>query len=222
MARYYTWEEDLPSTSQKSGGNGIDYLKLEIGKKYKLRLVLKYFAYFQHWEPIICRSPEIDAKTGETLDPLMLQGIQPKPRYAIWVIDRTDGKLKLMDFPGTILEQFRAWKDNFNDDPGGPKGPDWVIEGKCPGGDRRKTKWNCAYLDRTPFTQEEVDAIKSGNLQARLEEARKPNTPDEIRKKLADKHGIDGGAPVATKQASVSATPVKQATAPASTDGIDF
>jgi hypothetical protein len=213
MARYFGWDEKVPEANKGGsggGGNGIDYLKLEIGKRYRVRLVAKPFGYFQHWEPIICRSPEMD-ESGVTLDPLMLQGLQPKPRFAIWVFDRNDGnKLKIMDFAPTMLEQFKIFKDNFQDDPGGSKGPDFIIEGKCPGGDKRKTKWTCSYLERSPFTEEEVALIKTKdakglNLQERLADARKPHTPDQIREMLEKKKGA--GAPPAQAAAASNATP---------------
>lgn len=221
MARYFGWDEKVPEANKGSGGggNGIDYLKLEIGKRYRVRLVAKPFGYFQHWEPIICRSPEID-ESGAVLDPLMLQGLQPKPRFAIWVFDRQDGnKLKIMDFAPTMLDQFKIFRENFGDDPGSNKGPDFIIEGKCQGGDKRKTKWTCSYLTATPFTEEEVAQIKAKdangrNLQERLAEARKPHTPDQIREMLEKKKANGGNivmppaaAPTAT---AATAAPTKQ------------
>lgn len=225
MARYFGWDEKIPESNRGmgGGGGGIDYLKLEIGKRYKIRLVAKPFGYFQHWEPVICRSPEVDTATGQTLDPLMLQGLTPKPRFAIWVFDRLDGnKLKIMDFAPTMLEQFKVFKENFNDDPGGSKGPDWAVEGKCPGGDKRKTKWSCSYLDRSPFTDEEIALIKTKDdkgrtLAERLSDARKAHTPDQIREML-DKKKVANGGVVTTAAAAPVAAPVAAAAPKATLD----
>jgi hypothetical protein len=221
------------------------FLKLEVNKKYKIRLVSKPLAYYQHWEPVICRSPGIDKATGQVIDPLMLQNFEPKLRYAIWVLDRNDNnQLKIMDFSPTLYDKFVNWKTTFNDDPGGANGPDWVIEGKCPGSDKRRTKWEATHLDRTPYTAEELERCKAGvtfndktlTLKEKLAEVRREHTPDEIRAMLVAKNA-DGGAvaPARTVQAApaVQARPAAPAApaapapaAPAATkpanDNIDF
>lgn len=223
MSTYVTWDE----TSDKGKNQGGQFLKLEAGKKYKVRLVSRAFKYFQHWEPVICRSPGVDKATGQTLDPLMLQGFAPKPRYAIWVFDREDGnRLKVMDFPATLYDQFAEWKANFNDDPGGPNGPDWIIKLEIPGGgDRRRTKYKASNMDRTAFTAEELSAIKEGDLKTKLADLRKANTPDEIRQLMAAKSGDPSGpsSPPA-KMPSVPAAPSAEPAKPGggSIQGFDF
>lgn len=232
MPTYVSWDE---TSDRGKGQGGGQFLKLEAGKKYKIRLVSRAVQYFQHWEPVICRSPGIDPKTGQTLDPLMLAGYSPKKRYAIWVIDREDGnKLKVMDFPPTLFDQFADWRANFNEDPGGPSGPDWIIKLEVPGTDRRRTKYKASYLDKVPFTAEELALIKEGNLKAKLADLRKENTPEEIRQLMASKNGDPTGpsvaanaatAPVAAASTTTAAAPAaapKAAEAKPSTDGFDF
>ena len=188
--KYVGWDE------KNTGGGGGMFLKLEAGKKYKVRLVGKPASYHQHWEPVICRSPGVDPETKKTLDPLMLQGFTPKKRFAMWVLDREDGnKLKIMDFPSVLFDQFAEWKASANEDPGGANGPDWSIKLDIPGGDRRRTKYKATSLAQTPLTDEELKAIKEGNLKEKLYEARRPNTPEEIRAMLAQKTGADPSGP---------------------------
>lgn len=230
MPSFVGWDEQ---GEKKKGQGGGQFLKLEAGKTYRVRLVSNAVRYFQHWEPVICRSPGVDAK-GTVLDPLMQMNFAPKERYAIWVFDREDGnKLKVMDFPPTLYEQFSEWKVNFNDAPGGPSGPDWKIKLEVRGNDRRKTQYKAAALDKTPLTSEELELIKNGNLKEKLAELRKENTPEEIRNLLAAKNGDPTGpstarpnAPIPTATAEMThaapAAPAAPSTPAAAPKGFDF
>lgn len=211
MPKFLSWDEAKTRTSKSGSGgytsDGVEFLKLEVNKKYKVRLVGTPYEYLQHWSPVICRSPESEKTCEELVDPILQMGLQteyPKPRYAMWVFDRNDGnKLKVMDFAPTMLDKFKGWKENFNEDPSGLNGPDWIIQGNCPGSDKRKTKWECNYLDKTPFTQEEKEAIKGGDLKNKLFKVRAPHTPDQIREMLAKK----GAATQASAPAKTASSP---------------
>lgn len=200
MPKYVPWDQQPRGSS---GTGNTQFLKLEPNKKYKVRLVSKPLVFFQHWDPIAVRSPQ-PGDDGKIIDPLMLMGFEPKRRYSIWVIDREDGKLKIMDFPPTLYEKFVDWKTECNDDPGGPNGPDWVIRLEVPGNDKRRTKYNATALDRKPFTKEENEAIANGNLNEKLADLRRDHSPDEIRQKLSDAGKMD--AKPQPKQALGSAT----------------
>lgn len=220
--KFVGWEENQRRSGGGGGGNGGTgsgmFLKLEVGKKYNVRLVSKPYEYYQHWDPFACRSPGRDPATKQMLDPLLIANpdLKPKKRYAIWVLDLNDNNnLKIMDFASTIYDEFVKWKMTFNDDPGGIKGPNWIIEGKCPTGKKRDTRWSAAYLDRAPFTPEQVTAIEAGNLEARLIDARKPHTPDQIRELMAKfgstpKEAPQGQAP---QQRQAAAQPAAQSAA---------
>lgn len=181
--KFVDWEAD----SSRSGDGG-QFLKLKGGNKYRVRLVGKAVGYLQHWDPVICRSPGKDDK-GNIIDPLMIDGHEPKKRYAIWVINRDDGnKLQIMDFPPTLFDQFKAWKSACNEEPGGSKGCDWQIRLEIPSnGDKRRTKYLAMPLDRTPFTEEEIALMRQIDIKKVLTEVRRDNTPEEIRKMMADK-----------------------------------
>jgi hypothetical protein len=207
MPRVVPWDTN---ENKKSGGQ---FLKLEVGKKYKIRLIMKAVEYFQHFDPVACRSPggvPTDPNDPNSpikiIDPLMLQGFTPKKRYACWVMDRDDGnKLKVMDFPPSLHDIFSEWRTNTPDsaDPGGVNGPDWVITLKIPpGGNKRMTKYYAQSLERSPLSEEEVKHLKSLGLPEKLNELRKENTPEEIRQKLAEKTG-EPTEPEAPPQAPV-------------------
>jgi hypothetical protein len=219
MSKFVTWDTQ---NDRPKGSNG--FLKLEHGNKYRVRLVSNAVQYFQHWDPVICRSPGADAE-GKTVDPLMLMGYAPKKRYAIWVIHRDDeNKLKIMDFPPTLFDQFVDWKSTFNNDnPGGSTGPDWIIKVERPGNDPKRTKYKANYLDRTPFTEEELKRFKEGisigegktvALKERLAEVRRANTPDEIRDLLDKKGDPTGPSAPSSSEGKKSEAPKSEAPKP--------
>lgn len=202
--KHIPWEKT--SNNNKGEEGGSQFLKLKAGETYKVRLVGRPVGYLQHWEPVICRSPGKDPETKQIIDPLWLKGHEPKERYAIWVLDRKDNNgLKVMDFPGKLLDLFVKWKDEFQDEPGGAKGTDWKIMLEVPPGAEKKfTQYSAMNLDRTPFTQEELDLFKKmgggEGLRAKLAELRRDHTPEEINEMLAKQMAKTSGA--ATKQAT--------------------
>jgi len=174
------------------GGGGSDFLKFEMNKAYKLRMVGKPYEYYQHWEPVICRSPGV--QDGKVLDPLMLEQKNPTTRYACWFINREDGTMKIIDFPGSLLDSFLDWAKAYNAEPGGKNGCDWQIKREGSANDPRKSKYKAMPMDKTPFTEAELEMFKAkGDLPKIIEDFRKPNTPEEIRQMLADKRGGGGG-----------------------------
>jgi hypothetical protein len=218
-AKVFSWQ-DIPSDSgKKKGGKASTFLKLEPGNTYTVRLVLDPIGYLQHWEPVVCRSPFKDEKTGEIIDPLMALGHEPKQRFACWVLHREDNSaLKLMDFGIGLAKDFQKWsKANGGESSGGMKGPDFrIIVEK--GETRKQTKYTAVHMNVAPFTQDEIAVLKAAGgtegLMSKLKELRRDNTPEEIRALMAEK-GISGPpaskatAPAAAAKTSAPATVVK-------------
>ena len=207
-----------------SGGAGSDFMKLEINKTYKLRMIGKPYEYFQHWEPVICRSPGIQG--GQVLDPLMLEQKNPAARYACWFLNREDNSLKIVDFPGSLLDSFLDWAKAFNAEPGGRNGCDWQVKREGNANDPRKSKYKAMPLDRAPFTEEELAMINAkGDLAKILEEFRKPNTPDEIRRMLSEKRGgkaSEGAGHGGTTQKTATSAPKAPPAPPKDEEEIPF
>ena len=229
MGRFLDWEKEKDNTGKTGQGGDGNFLRLKAGNKYKVRLVGKFFCYKQHWTPVICRSPGAD-KDGNVIDPIMIStGAVPKDRFAVWVIDREDAdKLKIMDFPPSLMDQFKAWGQAMNEVPGGVNGPDWQINIQAgPGGDIKKQKYVAMALDKKPFSAEQVASFKEQKLAEKLAEARRDNTPEEIRAMIAQKNAGGGhAAGQAGQQAgptgSAPATPPAAPATPAKNDGMDF
>jgi hypothetical protein len=221
MTKVVPFGEEETSGSTGSGEKGSLFLRLQEGN-YRVRLISSPVRYLQHWEPIRAISPGV-GDDGEIIDPLMALGHQPKPRYSIWVLDREDeNRLKIMDFPQSLCNVFSKWKAGFNgDEPGGKQGPDFQISITAPKGRNQYKKYEAMALDRTPFTDEELQPIKDGNLKNKLLEYRREDTPEEIRAKLADA-GLDAPAPATPPSQAPAAAPAAAEAAPAPTAGDDL
>lgn len=211
------WNE-LPKTNYEDKGNQenkIKFLKFEDNKRYRVRLISKPNHYLQHFQPIMAISPGC-SEDGTVIDPLMQMGFKPTDRYSIWVFDREDGNaLKIMDFGISIYKEIVEWKVAFNEEPGGMNGCDFQIKTE---GIKRSRKYRLMALDKVPFTDEELTLIRGGDLKKKLDDLRKPMTPEEIKRKY-EKAKADGKLRVdddETKSpASMSSTPTSQVSAPA-------
>lgn len=228
MASFVEWGANPDDKKANKGGSGGQFLKLQAGGKYVLRLVSRPIRYLQHWEPIPCRSPGVD-KDGNVRDPLMQMGIEPKPRYAIWVLNRNEGnKLQIVDFPPSLYEKFKDWKEAFGEEPGGNQGPEWSIS-LISGGSKKRVEYRATAGKQIPFTTEEMARIRAGvqvgencyDLKAALEYHRRDNTPEEIRTMLAAKQAqpaaaVVAGRPGGTQEADFGGTASQAPVAPPS------
>lgn len=215
MPRFSDWDDESNEGLSSGGGEGELFKKLEPGT-HVIRLIDKPLKYYQFWEPVVCRSP-YQNKDGDIICPLMQMGLEPKPRYSAWIVDRADGCLKVMDFPPTLFKYFRMWHEATGLNPGGKEGCDWEIKVIAPSGKQQYKKYEAKSLGKAPFTQDEINKIKSGNLAQRIMELRKDNTPEEIREML-EKAGVSRHNTTQTRTAKSPA----QASQPASEDSNEF
>lgn len=193
-ARVVSWDE----SSENQGGGGkprLNFLKFKAGSTYRVRMICEPIKYLTHWKPVTCRPPFPDEK-GKIIDPIVLRGLaeEAKTRFSALFFDRSDALLKVADFPVTLLEQFKIWKEAHNEPPGGKNGPDWYIKVVKK---NNLTKYTATALDRAPLTQEEIAIVKSfggsAKLQEKLQELRRPHTPEEIETMISEQ-GIDSGS----------------------------
>lgn len=171
-----------------------DFVELVAGKTYLLRMIGKPYEYYQHWKPVVCRSPGV--QNGEVLDPLMVMGKLPTPMYACWFLIRAENALKIIDFPESLLNSFLKWAKANNAEPGGQHGCDWEI--RCVRATRNpsKSRYEAMPLEQTPLTESEFAMINAKGDSARIiEEARRPHTAEEIRRMLDEKHGKQVASP---------------------------
>lgn len=184
---YVDWGGVAPARDGFKGTDekNVEYLWLKSGNTYKIRpihlpvLFYKYFHRFQgKLRVAICGDPA--TCTVIVAHPDLEKS---KERYAVFVIDRADGRIKVMEGPRSVFLPMRKRKEATGKEPGGKEGGDWQIEIT---GSGLRTEYSVTYLEDTPFESEEKSKIKkvlSGDKQ-RLKRIFEVDSDEEIEKKL--------------------------------------
>ena len=198
------------SFSKGGGAGGNDkYLKLSPGTDYKIRPVgnpCTFHAYY-------VSSPTDPKRFNRAIteDPAncvirQKYNVEPKTRYAVNVIDRADGKLKIMEAPPSVFDAIKSWAKAANQDPGSKSGADFEIRLVVPAsGDRKRTEYKTTPIVQTPFTEDEKEMLKAKGLWD-LEKEYAPTPQSEIEAKLYGPSApVAAKAPVAAAAAPVAA-----------------
>jgi len=164
------------NTTFNDNSGSINFLKLASGGTYTIRPLgkcVEFNKYFlQHngrWRSAICS--DID-----TCPVRKNHNVEPSIRYAVSVIDRADGLLKIMEGPVTVFKPFRMFSEATGFSPGGVDGADFEIKVTGAG---KKTRYIVKMVQRTPFTSEEKAYLKEQKLY-NLERIYKATDPEEI------------------------------------------
>jgi hypothetical protein len=170
---------DWTSLSGKKEGNGVRYLKLEPGKTYRVRPVMKPHIIWKYY----LERPNGGFGKAITEDPnncviVKKYNEKPKQRFAVNVIDRADGQLKVLEGPISILKQIGTWAAETNVDPGSNQGGEFAIRVECPGNDRKKTRYLVQFINYAQFTDSEKKMLKENIYN--LAEVFKPAPQDKI------------------------------------------
>jgi hypothetical protein len=194
MSKIIGWDDiDTTSTGKKGGkggGNDSKYLKLTgsiQGTTYRVRPVgdpCGFYAYY-------IANPDDPKRFNRAIteDPqncIIRQkyNVEAKPRYAVNVIDRADGKLKIMEAPASVFEAIKRWAKASGQHPGNRNGADFEITVKIPAsGDKKRTEYNTTPVVQTPFTDEEKAMLKEQDLWD-LGKEFAPTPQSEIEEKL--------------------------------------
>jgi len=186
------WDADFKDDENKSKGNGgqdnrpkTEYMDMTKPGDYKLRLVGPHVKCRKHFKPY--RATVQDNEKSQ--DPAWVAGFMPGKRFAINVIDRADGKLKILEKGASVFKHFANYKSVFGEDPAGKNGPDFLIKvtvPKLPNGEpnKLKTEYTVTHLKEAPFTADEVKMIKEKGLWPLLEIYK--STPADKMKEMWD------------------------------------
>lgn len=178
MSGAVKWNDIGKNSKMGSDGEGkqIEFLRLSGGNAYRVRPLgspVVFFKYvIQHegeWRWAICEDPD-------TCPARKKHNVEPRERYAINILDRADGKIKVMEGPVTVFKSFRTYFENTNNSPGGPDGADFIINVK---GSGLKTRYDVNADKRTPFTDAEKEYIRNEGLY-KLDRIFKATPEDEI------------------------------------------
>lgn len=220
MSEYVQWD-DLPKNQNNNSGGGdgddrrVPYLRLKSGNTYKVRPIyfpVMFHKYF-HTPPggklrtAICADPAtcpVKARHGSEL-----KENQPSLRYASYVIDRSDGKVKILEGAPSIFRPLGSHMEATGRNPGGTKdGSDWQIKVTGTG---KMTRYEVTMLDITPLSPEEKKLISDsieGDITTSLTDVFSVDSPEEIEKKLfgAEESSNSGSSQATTQQPAAAAS----------------
>jgi hypothetical protein len=146
---------DWGNIDSKRRGGKTNFLRLKSREKpYTVRLFHKPKEVYRYY---------LNNKSAITADPdncpvAIKHGEKPKLRYAINVIDRDDGEVKVLEAPAMVFKEFKKFYEANQIDPGGNDAPDFVIKVEGSGID---TKYSVAYkMKAQPFSAEEKALLR--------------------------------------------------------------
>lgn len=183
MAERVGWS----SVTKNSGsGEKSDYLRLESGRTYRIRPLfdpVEFFKYFHKKDgrlrTAICGNPAT-CKVRDKHPELK----KPSKRYAAYVIDRADEKIKILEAPQAVFRPIGSSFEATGKNPGsGKDGSDWQVKVVGKG---INTTYEVAFIDNTPLSSEERAAVKKaldGDTE-KLEKLYKVDSPEDIEEKL--------------------------------------
>lgn len=213
MSNYVQWSGIGGSSNEGSGKN--DFLQLETGKIYQVRLLFypyKFWKYFYKnngkLRTAICQDPDT-CPVKDRHDDLK----KPVLRFAVYVIDKADGKVKILEAPLTVFSPIRDYAEAVKKNPGDlDTGSEWQIKKT---GSGLQTKYHVTFLAEKPLTPEEKQKVKEalGENPKRLKEIYPVDTPEQIEKKLFGAEDAGDSEPSETPSASKQT--VASASAPA-------
>jgi len=157
------WLSDFSDDNNGEGSKSnsqfekAEFLDLKQAGTLKIRLVGSFVKFRRHWNPYGQYVKSHDSLKDK--DPAWKAGFYPSRRYAINVIDRADGKLKIMEAGPTVFDAFSVYKKATNINPAGKDGPDFAITIQIPTKDGKPDhlhkKYGVTSLVAAPFTDEE-------------------------------------------------------------------
>ena len=175
----------------KSSGNGKDnelrFLRMKPDNTYLVRPLDKPIELWCYWNTKDNRTRRAICGNPETCPIQQKHGIEAQLRYAINVIDREDGLVKIMEAPPSVFSALRDWAEGVKADPGGSDGGDFQIKVKKTVTEKNTiTKYSTQFMIQKPITEEEKAQITEMGGIYPLEKIYKPHTVEQIEERLFD------------------------------------
>lgn len=184
MAEYIQW--DVVTKGSEGNGEKGEYLRLQSGNTYRIRPLFKLVKFYKYFHKkdgklrtAICQDPRTCPVRDKHPD---LQ--KPSLRFASYIIDRKDGKVKILEGPQTVFRPLGSSFEMTGKEPGGSKdGSDWSIKVTGKG---YNTKYDVVFIENTPITKEERELITEAveGDKEKLAKVYKDDTPEQIEEKL--------------------------------------
>ena len=149
----------------------VEYLNPRPNAPAIVRFCGRPFKYYKWWQPISAISP------GPDLDPLWKSGLLPQARFAVWVIDRADTRIKILAIPEECATRIGEWARTNNRGAGDKSAPDFRLT--MVKGDRVWWKVEAASVD-SPITIPEMERLRLCVSEHTLADLYKPDAPERI------------------------------------------
>ena len=166
VAEKGNWDDFELNNNNGDNGSGdlrkARYITFKKAGDYKVRLVGSHVKFRRHWQPFAKGARIITHPSYKDDDPAWAAGFYPKETFAIHVIDRRDGELKILEKGKSVFGAFAEYKRLSGVDPAGKEGPDFNIKVdiKDPE-DLRSTSYTVTPLGGpTPLTDDEIKMAK--------------------------------------------------------------
>jgi hypothetical protein len=146
------------------GGGRIKFLKFQAGKTTVFRPIGKAVTFCKFFirRPDGARTVIVDVedkdRAQEILSEAAGQEMQGNIRYAMNVIDREDGEIKILEGGNSIFKYFANWARANNAAPGSMSGGDWSVTAE---GEGQKRRYTTGFLRSAPLSAEEVKKVKT-------------------------------------------------------------
>jgi len=164
------WDEDFKEKEQSTdtGENSkVPFMKFQEPGQYRIRLIGGHVKFLRHFNPISA----ITHADYKDRDPAWKAGFYPGKRYAIHMIDRKDGKLKILERGNGLFQNFANFSAIHGINPAGKDSPDFIIVVKIPIDPKTKkpNKYNTEYhveaaRENSPLTAEEIEMYKANKV----------------------------------------------------------
>lgn len=186
MSDFVQWNDVASGNNSGGDGSKNDFLKLESGNSYKIRPL---FYPIQFWKYFHKHNEKLRTAICEDPDTCPVRASHPELgkaalRFAAYVIDRADGKIKILEAPQSVFRPIGNRAEATNKNPGDiTEGSDWIIKVS---GQGMKKRYEVTYLDQTPLSSAEKSLVKEAlnGDKNKLKSIYPSDSPEKIEKKL--------------------------------------
>lgn len=171
------WDEDFKQQNRENTQKTVKWMKFEKEGDYIVRLVGKHVKFLKYWKPFSKRV--ITHKSYKGKDPAWNAGFEPIETFAIHIIDRADGEVKVLEKPKSFFRKFGDYKRINEVNPAGKNAPDFVITVTFQGGNSKRPQYAIQAKQKpAPITEEEWKKLHENTVE--LEKLYRSTTLEKI------------------------------------------
>lgn len=215
-------EVDFEKWDPENSGDGITFLRFAKDNTYRLRPIgnaLQFFKFFiGKGRPSLIVGKNEKAAAAQMLSEHSGTEMRPSARFAMFVIDRADNRIKILEGGKTIMDAFAGWSKPMKTKIGSGQGVDWNIKVD---GDGMNRKYVATPLNATVFTEEERKTLSSLKEEKKLmltNYLKETPLSDLLEKAFGDGSGNPASAPVSQPAAAAAAASASVAVASTADD----